>query len=204
MHRPSFIRCLVWVPLALLPIACRTAQGDQDREVLAPFELSADEIQFARELAERDLARPEQVESPDAKIVFSKIELLPEAQAQTKERRVLVAHYRYPGDETIHTYIDLNRGEVFHTDILPHFPTPLAKSELTRAEELARADRRLQSVLTEHGANLHLEFLVTRALSRDDPAWGHRLVNVSLRVGAAYLSSPRVTVDLTNETVHVE
>ena len=39
--------------LALAPLACGTAQGDQEREGRAPFELSAEEVGTARGLAEK-------------------------------------------------------------------------------------------------------------------------------------------------------
>jgi len=204
MFRTFSLAHLALIPMTLAPIGCSTAQGIEERDMPAPFELRAEEIQAARALAERDLSPAGQTRSPQAKLVFTKIELLPEAQAQTSERRVLVIHYRYPHDETIHTYIDLNRGEVFHRDVLTNFPTPLGKEETTRAVELARTDARLEAILAEHGGAVHLECVPIRASATEDDLIGHRLVHVLLRVGADYLTSPRVVVDLTDEVVLVE
>ena len=107
-------RCLVAL-LALLPLACGRAQGEprpQEAQVLPRFQLSAEEIRVARELAEHDLVRPENRLSLADKIVFTKIELLPDSQAETTQRLVLVTHYCYRGDEAVLTTVDLNTRQV--------------------------------------------------------------------------------------------
>src|SRR5437870_4751313 len=89
--------------LALAPLGCGQANGDQASPVKFPFVLTPEEIGQARELAERDLPVPALPSGP--RIVFVKVDLLPDSQAETTQRLVMVHHYRYPSDETIFTMI---------------------------------------------------------------------------------------------------
>jgi hypothetical protein len=191
----------------LLPVACARVQGDQEQQARAqqaraPFELTADETRTARQLAEEDLAIPAQPSSALDRVLFIKIDLLPDSQAQVSQRQVNVIHYRYRGDETILTTVDLGSREVLNRQILPHFPTALAPEELTRARELARADARLQGVFMAR--RLHTEGRPLQAIAPQDPLFGHRVVHLLLREGNDYLTTPRVLVDLTTETVLVD
>jgi hypothetical protein len=194
-------RVFILLPFALVPAGCSGAPGEE-ADPPAPFELRPGEIQLARQLAEAHLPA-DAGDGSAGKVVFVKVELLPEAQAQSAERRALVIHYRYRSDETIHTFIDLKRVDVFHRDVHRHFPTPLAEEEIARAAELARANPQLAR-LFEAEKGLQLEYVPTRVTGHGDPLFGHRLVNVLLRSGANYLIAPRVVVDLTEETVLVE
>jgi hypothetical protein len=204
MTRLVFSKHALLVLLALAPVACGTAQGDQEREPLAPFELSADEVAAARALAEEGLGRPGDGLSPSARVYFIKVELLPDGRADTDQRKVMVTHYRYDGDETVHTFVDLNRGEVFDVQRKPHFPTALAREEVARAEKLARADARLTELFRSHGGKLTVEARPIRPASERDPLHGRRLALLSFNAGTHYPSASRVVVDLTNDTVQVE
>jgi len=115
---------------------------------------------------------------------------------------VNVIHYRYRGDETILTTVDLRHGEVLKREILVQFPTALAQEEITRAEEMARADSRLQGLFAAQ--RLHVEARPLQAAAPQDPLFGHRVMHLLLRNGNAYLTTPRVLVDLSTETVLVD
>ena len=96
------------VIIALLPLAlagCGSAEGEQPGDGEPRYVLSADEIRLARELAERDMANQEGPSSPGKKTYFIKADLLPDSQADTAQRQVMVHHYRYQGDETILTRV---------------------------------------------------------------------------------------------------
>src|SRR5262249_52559697 len=98
--------------LALLPLGCGRAQGDQESESLPSFVLRPAEVCAARELAENTLqARGEM--GGLGKVVFCKAELLPGPRADAPQRLVMVTHYGYEGDQTLRTSVDLTRGEVF-------------------------------------------------------------------------------------------
>jgi hypothetical protein len=165
---------------------------------LYPFELSAAEVQQARDLAEANS------ELNRGKTVFIKVDLLPDSRAGTGRRQVTVTHYRYEDDMTFYTHVDLKTTLVFGLDAREHVPTGLAEQEKARAVELARADRRLYPLFAEHGDRLRVELRPTRPLSERDPTYGHRLVLLAFVVDDRYLPGPTVVVDLTTEQVHVE
>jgi hypothetical protein len=198
----QFSSRLPLVLVLVLPIACGRVQGDQKQAVRAPFELGSEEVRAARNLAESDLDIPERPLSALDRVVFIKIDLLPDAQAETTQRQVNVIHYRYRGDETIITTIDLNRREVLNRQMLPHFPTGLAPEELTRAQQLAQGDARLRGLFAAR--RLQMEGRPLQSVSRQDDLFGHRVVHLLLRDGNAYLTTPRVLVDLTTEAVLVD
>ncbi|MBM4072108.1 MAG: hypothetical protein FJ271_24755 [Planctomycetes bacterium] len=190
----------VLVLFALLPIACARLEGNSDQDVPGPYELTADDMRLARELAERDLGMPRQPASPSDRIVFVKVDMLPDARAGAGQRQVMVHHYRYRGDRTVLTHVDLNRLEVLGVETLSHFPTGLAAEEVERAERLARADDRLRTVFA--GDRLRVE---ARPIdfAANQPLHGRRVVHLLLRDGSSYLSSPRVLVDLSTDAVLV-
>lgn len=175
-------------------LGCARVEGDSERRS-PPFVLGSDEIQLARELAEARLgpASPERV-------FFIKADLLPETHAETGLRRVMVQHYRYDGDETVFTMVDLRALEVRQVEIEPHYPTALAAEENLRAEQLAGRDERVRPLL-ENG--VRLDYRPIQASSADDPLFGHRVVHLMLRSADGYLSRPRVLVDLTTGQVHI-
>lgn len=190
--------------VALLPLACARLEGGDEQDVRPPFELAGDEIRLARELAERDLPVPLDPATPSERIVFVKIDLLPDAQAVTSRRHVMVHHYRYCDDATILTAIDLNRLEVLGIETMLHYPTALAPSELARAERLARGDERLRPIFEMPGRALQVEGRPIQFASPQEPLFGRRLVHLLLRDGNDYLSGPRILADLSTETVHIE
>jgi hypothetical protein len=190
--------------LALAPLACGNLQGNQEARDRPPYELSEKEIRLARELAERNTHLPQQIHSPLERVVFTKIDLLPDSRAGTNMRQVMVQHYRYRNDETILTTVDLNRLAVLDVETVPHLPTALAKEELDRAERLARQDVRLRTAFNKPGRTLVVEGRPIQAINAQEPLFGHRVVHLLLRHGADYLSTPRVLVDLTTETVSLE
>ena len=54
------------------------------------------------------------------------------------------------------------------------------------------------------GRQVVVEGRPIQAASPQEPLFGHRVVHLLLRHGPDYLNSPRVLVDLTNETVQIE
>jgi hypothetical protein len=186
--------------IALAPIACGQATGDQDGPVQYPFVLTAAEISAARALAEKDLMVESLPSGP--KTVFIKVDLLPDTQANTAQRLVMVHHYRYHADQTIFTMVDLNTHEILSRDIQVHYPTALAPTEIERALGLARSDDRLRPLL--QAGTTKLEARPIQYALPQEPFFGHRVVHVLLRREGNYVVSPRVLVDLTNETVNMD
>jgi hypothetical protein len=186
--------------MALMLVGCSQAIGDQTGRVQYPFVLTQEEISAARALAERDLMVDSLPSGP--KTVFIKVDLLPDSQANTAQRLVMVHHYRYHADQTIFTMVDLNTHEILGRDIQVHYPTALAPAEMERALSLARADDRLRPLL--QAGTTKLEARPIQYAAPEEPLFGHRVVHVLLRREGNYLVSPHVLVDLTNETIHMD
>jgi hypothetical protein len=168
-----------------------------------PFTLSDQEIGQARRLAERHLAIDASPLSPREQVFFIKVELLPDSQAETSQRLVMVTHYRYRDDETVHSMIDLGQHQVLKVETHQHFPTGLAAEESQRAEELARRDERLQPLLETATPAIRLLPRPLQFSQPDEAFFGHRMVQLLLLQGDVYLPSPHVLVDLTTETIHL-
>jgi hypothetical protein len=185
---------------AVAPLGCAQASGDQTAQVRYPFVLTPEEIALARELAENDLPVDALPSGPRA--VFIKVDLLPDKQAETSGRLVMVHHYRYQTDQTIFTMIDLHTHEILNREIVAHYPTGLAPAEVEHAIRLARADDRLRSLLEAIPTNFDARPIQYAAAH--EPLFGHRVVHLLLRQDGNYLISPRVLVDLTTDRVFLE
>lgn len=189
---------------AAVPIALISVWGHEDQQIWPSGQLTPQEETLARTLAERELAKPEHNIGSSEKIYFTRIQLLPDSQAETSQREAIVTHYRYQGNQAILSYVDLNTETVYKVEKVTNLPTPLAKEELQLAMELAKADARLQPLFQEYGNTLHVEGKPGGAERSTDPSRPQRQVHLLFRVGRNYLSGPRVIVDLATETVQVE
>jgi hypothetical protein len=171
--------------------------GDEPKATNA---LSAAELQSARTLAEQSLGiNPG---SPE-RIYLIKIELLPQSQAESVHRQVLVTHYRYHDDQTILTMVDLNRHSVVKVEKFAHFPTALASAEINKALDLARHDERLRPLLETSQPRIEVQAMPVQMTQPTDALFGHRLVQLQLSKGDRYLRTPRVLVDLSADVVHL-
>ena len=185
---------------ALIPVACGQASGDPPGPAKYPFSLSQAEIDFARSLAEKDL--PPAEHQSGYRTLFIKVDLLPDSQAETSKRLVMVHQYQYPHDQTILTMIDLRAKEVLKREILEHYPTALAPVEVEEAIGLARGDVRLGPLVNLKPT--HFDARPIQYAVPGEPLFGHRVVHLLMRHGGDYLVNPQVFVDLTTRTVHLE
>jgi hypothetical protein len=176
--------------LVLCPLGCR------EHAVRPSFVLSPQEIRQARDLAEARLPAPK---SSEERVYFVKVDLLPASQAESGQRRVMVHHYRYAGDETTFTLVDLRTLDVVSVETAEHYPTALAEEETARATGLARADERVRPFL-DNGAELEFRPMQFAA---EDPRHGRRVVQVLLRGRDGYFSRPRVLIDLGDDKVEI-
>jgi hypothetical protein len=115
---------------------------------------------------------------------------------------VMVHHYRYLTDETIFTMVDLNTPQVLKREIAAHYPTALAPEEIEHATLLARADLDLHPIL--QAAPTQFQARPIQYSAPDAPLFGHRVVHLLLVQNGKHLVSPRVLVDLTTDSVHLE
>lgn len=191
--------CCLWLLLPLVA-GCARTQGDEDNAM--PFVLAADEIAQARRLAEVHIPGDTGPNSPLERVYFIKAELLPDSQAESAQRQVMVTHYRYRDDETIHTMVDLVQHQVLKVEKFHHFPTALSVEERQRAEELARRDPRLQDMLKSQ-PTVRLQLRPLQVADPAEPYFGHRLVHLLLTRANEQLGT-YVLVDLHTETVHLQ
>lgn len=187
---------LLLLGCALAPLGCGQTQPDRDGQerAAASYELTAAEVRQARELAEALLA------GAPGKVVFVKAELLPGPTADAPQRQARVTHYRYEGDETVYTCVDLRAGTVMQVEKLPHHPTALAAEERARAEQLVRGDARLANLFAAE-AQVRVELRPHQAPVEDE-LFGHRLVLADFASGDAYVGPRAVVVDLSTGQVH--
>ena len=120
--------CLLGGIVALAPLGCGQAGGGPSGSVKYPFVLTREEIGQARALAEKDLVVDPLPSGP--RTVFVKVDLLPDTQAETAQRLVMVHHYQYQTDQTIFTMIDLNTHEILNREWSAHYPSALAPTEI--------------------------------------------------------------------------
>jgi len=186
--------------LSVIPLGCGVAQGDQDLECTPRFVLIAEEIRLARDLAEERLDIIPDPRYPRERICFIKIDLLPDSQAHTDQRLVMVHHYRYRDDVTILTMVDLHSGQIVAVESKSRYPTALCEEERLRAEHLAGADPRVIAALPKDVA---FEARPIHLNDANDQRFHHRLVQLMPTAGHRNLPGPRVLVDLTTETVYL-
>ncbi len=189
--------------LALVPVALAAMPERADHRVSQVPYLSEREVALARELAERELFRPDRGIGASEKVYFTKIELLPGSSAATTGREVMVTHYRYQGNQAILTRVDLHARQVVNVETVVNLPTPLAAEERSLAEELAWANPQVAALYQEFGDQLHVECKLGWPAAVADPTLPHRDVYLLFRIGRDYLSGPRVVVDLVHEQVRV-
>ena len=205
-------RVFTWALVPVILAGCSPAMGDE--ELASPaLGLAYDEIQAARKLAEKQIPADS---SSDSKPVHIKTELLPQSQADSGKRQVLVVHYQYHGDLTYLTVLDLMTREVVKTDEHFHFPTALAPEEVQRAEALARRNLRAMAHLeaARHGGLaietnstddriVRMEAVPFQTIDASDPLFHHRVVEFQLVRDGFRLRMAPIRVDLTNETIHI-
>jgi hypothetical protein len=185
---------------SLLPVGCGQVSGDTARPIKYSFVLTAMELDRARMLAEQKLL--DDASASDQETVFIKVDLLPNSQAETDQRLVMVHHYRYRNDQTIFTMIDLKANEVLSREVHEHYPTALAPVEVDYAIRLARADERLRPIFEAMPTKFDARPI--QFANPHDPLFGHRVVHLLMRQAGNYLLGPRVLVDLTAESVHLD
>ena len=140
----------------------------------------------------------------DDRTYFVHAEMLHDKSAPL-ERRALVEHYRYEGDVTITSIVDLGpAARVLDVRTAEHVPTSLSNEEFEQARSLALADPRVAQAIAPARERIVIEPLPLGTTNREDRFFGHRVVRLLFRVGADYLARPIVFVDLTDRRVLVE
>lgn len=210
--RLSRYRATLAIVVMIAAIGCSPATAVKKKrqaERVNPDVLTEAEAQRAVEIASADSRVREYFET-DQPVFVAQVELLRLKEAET-DRFALVSHYRYEGDLTIQSTVDLSREVVSEVEAIPHLPTPLAPEELARARELALANEELRGVLedrftdyTSRRQGFEIEALVLRTASKEDPIFGHRVVSLLFKTPRGYLAGVETVVDLTTGELTIE
>lgn len=140
------------------------------------------------------------------RIVLTHLEAFRDTRVADAPPKVQVVHYRYDGNLTIFTSVDLGKGKATKVEGVPNLPTSLAPEEIAHAEKLARGHPEVRKALARQAPLDKLETDIMVAISADpkSPIYQHRAVRLFFRQGREYLLyGPTVEVDLTTETVRV-
>jgi len=183
---------------AFPPPTDRKVMGGGEIEA-APTPLTDAEMQQAASIATGELRNRKLA---DDRTFFVHAEMLHDKSAPGS-RRALVLHYRYQGDLTITTVVDLTAQRVLDVRTAAHVAAPLSQQEFEQARGLAMADPRVAEALGQNRGRVTVEPLVLHA-TEGDPLYGHRVVRLLFRVERDYLSAPVVLVDLTTRQVMIE
>lgn len=204
MIRPSHLGIALLLAAAplLLPSELPAQPLPTATAINPAFQPTAVERQAAISLAERALTqRGLRTSGP---LYLISVELLNGKDDEgTQDRKAIVTHYRYDGDLTILTFVNLARGQVSRVDSVAHLPTQLSLEEFTTARNLGLADARVRTALGPYLSSATVEAMNIRATQTQDPIFGHRVVRLLFRVGQDYLIEPYVNVDLTSAKVVV-
>jgi hypothetical protein len=196
---------LAWGIAAALPVAA----GASEERPVNPDILTAAEVALAAQVAE---------ESPEVAVYLAslqpvyrvRVELLRLKEDEAR-RFALVTHYRYEGDLTIQSAVDLEALTVFEVTATPALPAPLAAEELDRARQLALAHPEVRAGLGPHLPPLEsgapgyaIQSLALHSTDPEDPIHGHRVLGVLFETPDGYIVGLDVLVDLSTGAVSVE
>src|SRR5262245_10100183 len=108
----------------LFSLSTQLMGARQAQDLPGSSELTAEEEKQAADLAAAALRDRGLLKG---KVYLSKLEVFRDAAANGSRRQVFVTHFRYDGHEAVQTRVDLTRGAVTAVEVLPNFPTPLAR-----------------------------------------------------------------------------
>lgn len=196
---------LAWGIAVALPVAAQSpGEPPQNPDVLTPAE-----AELAGRVAEESPEVAPYLQSPQP-VYRVRVELLRLKEAEER-RFALVTHYRYEGDLTIQSAVDLGAQTVFEVTATPAVPAPLAAEELDLARQLALGHPEVRSGLGQHlpaieaGApGYSIQSLALHTTDPEDPIFGHRVVGVLFETPDGYITGLDVLVDLSTGEVTVE
>jgi Cu2+-containing amine oxidase len=125
-------------------------------------------------------------------------------KAAPSSRRALLQYYRYNGDLTITSIVDLGAQNIVAFRSVEHVPTGISREEFEEARALALADPRVVAVLGNNREQIVIEPLPLGTDLPEDRFRGHRVIRLLFRIGRDYLAEPEVFVDLTERRVIIE
>lgn len=191
--------------LALGAVLGGALWAKEDEEVTAAFQLTEAEKLLAVQLTEqaitsRELRNGSALYLVETELVVEK----PEVEGEAGKRLARITHYRYDGDLSIFTLIDLGAQATRQMEVEAHLPVPFAHEEYRAAADLALANPRVRAALGERERLVKAEGLVLRTSDPADRYFGHRVLRIMFKLENDYLTRPIALVDLTAQTVVLE
>jgi hypothetical protein len=179
--------------------------AEEEEEDTSAFQLTEAEKLLAVQLTDqaitsRDLRNGSPLYLVETELVVEKAEV----EGAPGKRLARITHYRYDGDLSIFTLIDVSAQSARRMDVVPHHPVPFSNEEYEAAAGLALADRRVRSLLGERLTQVQVEGLALRTSDPADRYFGHRVLRLMFKLGHDYLTRPIAVVDLTAQTVVVD
>ncbi len=177
----------------------------EEEDITFPFQLTEAEKLLAvqitdQALTSRDLRNGSPLYLVETELVVEK----PATEGGADKRLARITHYRYDGDLSIFTTIDLNAQTTRRMDVVPHLPVPFSNEEYAAAASLAMSDRRVRGILGQRQSLVQPEGLAMRTSDPADRYFGHRVLRMMFKLDDDYLTQPIVLVDLTTQTVVIE
>lgn len=200
-----------WAALAALTALSAFSAGagalraQDDEAFRRPFQLTEAEKLLAIQLTDQALTSRElRNGSPLYLVETELVREKPEVEGLEGKRLARITHYRYDGDLSIFTLIDLAAGATRQMEVIPHQPVPFSVEEYRAASELVLTDPRVRAILGERVAKVKVEGLALRTADPKDRYFGHRVLRMLFKYDNDYITRPIAMVDLTAQTVIVE
>ena len=211
MMQAMWNRRRLWAVAAALAVSAGLSAGsargaeEEGEEDTSAFQLTEPEKLLAVQLTEqaitsRDLRNGSALYLVESELVIEK----PAIDGEAGLRLARITHYRYDGDLSIFTLVDLAAQTTRRMDVVPHVPVPFAHEEYQTAAALALAHPRVRAALGVHEPRVKAEGLALRTSDPSDRFFGHRVLRLMFKLGDDYLTRPIALVDLTAQTVEVE
>lgn len=195
-----------YAPAWTLPfLLCAVAAPAQTTQAPAVESASEDVPAAAAAQARSAAERSPRFAERGGRTVFIGVDLIRIKEGAGRDRTLYrVRHYRYADDTTITSLVDARSGAMTEQAETPHAAVPLSVEEFEEARTLALANERVAASVAPFRGRLTVGPLVVRTSDPRDPWFGRRIVRLLFRVGADYLGSPIVYVDLSRRQVILE
>lgn len=191
--------------LSALGAGAAALQAQDDEAFRRPFQLTEAEKLLAVQLTDQALTSRElRNGSPLYLVETELVREKPEIEGQEGKRLAKITHYRYDGDLSIFTLIDLAAASTRQMEVVPHQPVPFSVEEYQAASQLVLADPRVRAVLGERVEKVKVEGLALRTADSKDRYFGHRVLRMLFKYDNDYITRPIAMVDLTTQMVIVE
>lgn len=196
MNHCHTTRLVLLALVILLPVGCSVYAENNDAPEWPISQLHPSEIITARTLAEQQW--PLLDIKTGEKIYYIHTHLLPNSNAEEEQRLVHVTHFRYAGNQTVRTTVDLRSATVIDVTFENNIPTALAQEETQFAMELVK-QHPLFATIGDGPSEVAFDLRPLPTQQANDA----RSAIVIVRHGSNYANSHEMIVNLVTEEVQI-